>query len=238
MAASPHRAPAPPPAKGSRGARGRPEVRAGVGQELERVLAGPVRSGRRTKLLVRQLARGDIALIDHLDIDRVSAEELIEAGARAVLNTRASSGGSYPNQGPALLLEAGIPLIDLDGAELFERVRDGERIELRILCGERRARTAEILRRGRVLARGTVLGLERVRALTHSRGREIDEALERFARNTIEHMRVERELLEGGIEMPSFVTDMRGRPALVVARERATGATCAPCSPSSASASR
>ena len=62
----------------------------------ERVLTGPLRAGRKTKLLVRRIARGDIALIDHLDIDRVSAEELIAAGAAAVLNCSASSGGSYP----------------------------------------------------------------------------------------------------------------------------------------------
>ena len=219
MAASPYRAPAPPPAAASRGGvRAGREVRADVREELERVLAGPVRLGRRTKLLVRQLARGDIALIDHLDIDRVSAEELIAAGARAVLNCSASSGGSYPNQGPQLLLEAGIPLIDLDCAQLFEHVRDGERVELRILCGARRARTAQVVVHGRVLARGEVLELERMRAQTHSRRREIDDALERFARNTIEHMRAERGLLDGGIEMPRFATDMRERPALVVAR--------------------
>ena len=44
--------------------------------------------GRKTKLLVRHLLAGDIAVIDHLDIDRVSAEELIAAGAAAVLNCR------------------------------------------------------------------------------------------------------------------------------------------------------
>ncbi len=78
-----------------------------------RTLAGPVRPGRRTKLLVRHLVRGDIALIDHLDIDRVSAEELIAAGAVAVLNCSPSSSGSYPNLGPQLLVEAGIVLVDL-----------------------------------------------------------------------------------------------------------------------------
>jgi uncharacterized membrane-anchored protein len=226
MAASPYRVPAPSPPAASRGARparaaragGLAEARGGARQKSAQVLAGPVRPGRRTKLLVRRLAHGDIALIDHLDIDRVSAEELIAAGACAVLNCCASSGGSYPNQGPQLLLEAGIPLIDLDGSELFERVSEGERIELRILGGARSAGTAEVLRRGQVLARGELLDVERVRARVRARRRAIDDALERFARNTIEHMREERELLEGGIEMPRFATDMRDRPVLVVAR--------------------
>src|SRR5262249_28917768 len=72
-------------------------------RESERLVSGPVRAGRRTKLLVKRLGRGEIALVDHLDIDRVSAEELIAAGAVAVLNCKASSGGSYPNLGPQLL---------------------------------------------------------------------------------------------------------------------------------------
>ena len=80
-----------------------------------------MRPGRRTKLLVGQLVRGDIALIDHLDIDRVSAEELIAAGAAAVLNCRPSSSGTYPNLGPQLLVEAGIVLVDLPDDSLFAR---------------------------------------------------------------------------------------------------------------------
>src|SRR5436189_3135049 len=70
-----------------------------------RTVSGPVRSGRRTKMLVKSLQRGEIALIDHLDVDRVSAEELIGARAAAVLNYRPSSSRSYPNLGPQLLVE-------------------------------------------------------------------------------------------------------------------------------------
>jgi uncharacterized membrane-anchored protein len=91
-----------------------------------RTVRGPVRTGRRTKLLVKHLARGDVALVDHLDIDRVSAEELIAAGAVAVLNCSPSSSGSYPNLGPQLLVEAGIPLIDLADDSLFDVLSDGE----------------------------------------------------------------------------------------------------------------
>jgi uncharacterized membrane-anchored protein len=166
--------------------------------------------GRRTKLLVRHLQRGDIAVIDHLDIDRVSAEELIAAGAAAVLNCRSSSSGSYPNLGPQLLVEAGIHLVDLPDDALFEQVSDGETITVRdeqVLRGD-----------GRLAASGEVLDLARVRAETEARRREIGEALERFAHNTIEHMREERELLAGRIDLPRFATDFRDRSALVVVR--------------------
>ncbi len=149
-------------------------------------------------------------MIDHLDVDRVSAEELIAAGAAAVVNCRSSSSGTYPNLGPQLLVEAGIHLVDLPDDSLFEQVSDGETITVRdeqVLRGE-----------GVLLARGEVLDLARVRAETEARRREVGEALERFAHNTIEHMREERELLAGRIDLPRFATDFRDRSALVVVR--------------------
>ncbi len=195
-------------------------------------------------MLVKHLVRGDVALIDHLDLDRVSAEELIAAGAVAVLNCSPSSGGSYPNLGPQLLVEAGIVLVDLPDDSLFEKVSDGDPLVIRV----RRARveadgaaqaaatdppdaaqdpgsigvlhvaSAEILRKGELLSGGEVLDLERVSAETEIRRREIGEALERFAHNTIEHMREERELLAGRIQLPRFATDFRDRSTLVVVR--------------------
>src|SRR6185312_7094729 len=95
-------------------------------------VSGPVRLGRKTKVMVKQLVAGDIAVIDHLDIDRVSAEELIAAGAAAVLNCRASASGSYPNLGPQLLVEAGVLLVDVPGDGLFAALADGDEIRIEV----------------------------------------------------------------------------------------------------------
>jgi uncharacterized membrane-anchored protein len=184
---------------------------------VQHTVSGPVRAGRRTKLLVKHLMRGDIALIDHEDLDRVSAEELVAAGVTAVLNCGASSSGSYPNMGPQLLVEAGILLVDLPDDELFDLLSDGDPLVV-VAEGPAERTLGEVLRRGELLASGDVLGLERVRAETEARRSEIGEALERFAHNTIEHMREERELLAGGIELPRFATDFRDRSTLVVVR--------------------
>jgi uncharacterized membrane-anchored protein len=180
-----------------------------------RTVSGSARLGRKTKVLVKHLRQGDIAVIDHLDIDRVSAEELITAGAAAVLNCRASTSGSYPNLGPQLLVEAGVLLVDLPDDALFEALADGAAIT--VVAGANGG-GGDVQHKGRVVARGEVLDLARVRAETEARRREVGEALERFAHNTIEHMREERELLAGKIEMPRFATDFRDRPALVVVR--------------------
>jgi uncharacterized membrane-anchored protein len=184
---------------------------------VARTVSGPVRCGRRTKQLVKHLLRGEVALIDHEDIDRVSAEELIAAGVSAVLNCSASSTGTYPNLGPQLLVEAGVLLLDVPGDALFELLDDGDPLVV-VAEGPADGLVGEVLHKGQLLARGEVLGLERVRAETEARKREIGEALERFAHNTIEHMREERELLAGRFELPRFATDFRDRSTLVVVR--------------------
>jgi uncharacterized membrane-anchored protein len=176
---------------------------------LPRTVAGTARLGKRTKLLTKRLAAGDIAVLDHRNLDRVSAEDLVAARVGAVLNCSPSSTGSYPNMGPLLLVEAGIHLVEMDDDTLFERIHDGDDVVVR---------GGEVLRRGTVVAHGRVLEPEEVRAANDASRREIGEALERFAHNTIEHMLEERELLAGKIELPRFRTDMRDRPTLLVIR--------------------
>src|ERR671916_258720 len=176
---------------------------------VARELSGPARLGRRTKLLVKTLQPGTVAVLDHRDLDRVSAEDLIAAGVLAVLNCSRSSTGAYPNMGPLLLVQAGIHLVDLPDDRLFKQLKDGDAITVR---------GGAVMRGAETLAEGEVQEPAAVRAATDERRREIGDALEAFAKNTIEHMLEERELLSGRIELPRFDTDFRDRPALIVVR--------------------
>src|SRR6202041_2195433 len=93
-------------------------------------IVGVARVDSRTKVLVRRLEPGDIAVIDHPDLDRVSADELIACKVAAVVNAAKSITGRYPNLGPRLLLDAGIPLVDDVGAEVFAKVTEGTVVRL------------------------------------------------------------------------------------------------------------
>jgi uncharacterized membrane-anchored protein len=172
-------------------------------------VVGTARLGRRTKDLVKRLRPGDLAIIDHVDLDRVSAEELVEAGVRAVVNVSPSSSGRFPNPGPLELVRAGVCLVDALGSNIFDELSDGETVSVR---------SGSLWRNGTRLADGVELTeAALVVALADQRSR-VTQALESFADNTLRHLRDEGRLLAEGIEFPPLTTRFRDRHAVVVAR--------------------
>lgn len=172
-------------------------------------LTGTARIDRRTKDLVKRLDPGDIAVIDHVDMDRVSAEALLESGVDVVINAAPSISGGYPNLGPLLLVRGGVRLIDHAGQELFERLSDGDRIVVegdRVLLGEE------------VVATGHRLTIDEIETAMEAAKGRLDEQLDSFARNTLEFIEKERSLLTDGIAVPHLRTRIDGRHALVVVR--------------------
>ena len=172
-------------------------------------LTGPAKLDRRTKNLVKRLSADDIAIIDHADLDRVSAEALLESGVRVVVNVAPSQSGRFPNPGPLQLVRGGVRLIDVAAEELFDDVHEGELLTVR---------GAGLYRNGTCVASGRVLNeRELERSFSEQRGR-VTEALEAFAENTMRYLREEGRLLAEGIAFPPLHTDFRDRHALVVAR--------------------
>ncbi len=172
-------------------------------------ITGRARLGRRTKDLVKRLGPEDVAIVDHADIDRVSAEELAETGVRAVVNVSPSTTGRFPNPGPLELVRAGIRLIDAPGAPLFEQLSDGEQVRLD---------GAAIWRNGTLVAEGTVLEAGVLEAALAEQQSRVAHALESFAENTLLHLREEAGVLSAGIELPPLATRFRDKHTLVVAR--------------------
>jgi uncharacterized membrane-anchored protein len=170
---------------------------------------GRVRLGRRTKHLVKRLIPGDVAVIDHVNIDRIAAEELIASGVRVVVNASPSSDGRYPNAGPLLLAQAGVRLIDVADADPFELLVDGDRVTVA---------DGVIASGGRELLRGRMLGVEELERQRGEQLERVDEALAEFAENTVAHVRQETDLLTGSVEFPRTRVSFRDRHVLIVVR--------------------
>jgi uncharacterized membrane-anchored protein len=163
----------------------------------------------RTKRLVPRLRPGEIAVIDHEDLDRVSAEGLVEAQVRAVVNVRRSISGRYPNLGPLILLQAGIPLVDGVGPLLLRKVREGDIVRLdgdRVFVGDR------------LVGVGVLQSEDSIRGTMEEARAGLAEQFESFARNTVDFMQRERDLLFGGAGLPELDHDLARRPVLVVVR--------------------
>jgi uncharacterized membrane-anchored protein len=175
-------------------------------------ISGPARADRRTKRLIPRLQPGDIAVIDHEDIDRVAAEGLIQRRAAAIVNASRSSTGRYPNLGPTLLSGAGIPLIDDVGPDVMS-VPEGTRL----VIDEGRVFAVTGSRRSE-LGVGKLIGIAEAERSLEAAKQGIASQIERFAANTIEYIRDEKDVLIEAARLPEVRTDFHGRHVLIVVR--------------------
>jgi uncharacterized membrane-anchored protein len=180
-----------------------------VSRRRPRATIQRARVDRRTKSLLRRIQPGEVAVINHEDLDRVSAEGLVERGVSAVVNAARSTSGRYPNLGPLILVEHGIPLVDGVGKLLLSKVREGDRVRVegdRVFIGEQ------------LVAVGLRQSRDSVVASMEEAQKRLADQFESFAANTMEYLSRERDLLFGGAGLPSLDHDMAGRHALVVVR--------------------
>ena len=163
----------------------------------------------RTRELVKRLRPGDIAIIDHVDIDRLAAESLVECGVAAVVNAATSISGRYPNLGPEILVANGIPLLDGVGTGVLADVRDGDIVRL---C------EGSLYAGDRVVATGELHTIETVQQAMADARAGLAVQLEAFAANTMEYLRRDRDLLLDGVGVPQIATEIAGKHVLVVVR--------------------
>src|SRR5690625_3740179 len=168
-----------------------------------------VRVDASTKMLTKRLQPGEIAIIDHVDIDRVSAEALVAQKPVAVLNAAKSTSGRYPNLGPEILLEAGITLIDDLGSHIMT-VTEGTTVHL----DGATVYDAE----GNAVAEGVLQTPETIAEATTQAREGLSVQMEAFAANTMEYLRKERDLLLDGLGVPEVDTKLSGRHVLIVVR--------------------
>jgi uncharacterized membrane-anchored protein len=172
-------------------------------------MTAAVRIDRHTKYLTKRLRPGEIAIIDHVDLDRVSAEALVACRAGAVVNVAPSISGRYPNLGPAILLEAGIPLVDEAGGDLFDFVVEGEVLRLH---------EGTLYRADAAVAAGQIANPASVEAAMAAARAGLSDELKAFVTNTMEHLEREHTVLLDPLAAPTLRTRLDGRHALIVVR--------------------
>lgn len=172
-------------------------------------IRGIARIDSTTKTLVRRLNPGEIAVIDHQELDDVAAHALLETRIKAVINASPSLSKRYPNSGPLTLVSSGVLLIDNAGRDVMQLLKDGQVIEIS---------EGSILYHKKVIATGKVLCIEEIKRQMNSLTENMHEVLCDFVCNTLEYARHELGLISGDYKIPAIKTDIKGRHVLIVVR--------------------
>ncbi|GIF16556.1 putative cytokinetic ring protein SteA [Actinoplanes teichomyceticus] len=172
-------------------------------------VSGVCRLDRRTKRLTGRLRPGEIAVIDHVDLDRVAADSLVASGVTAVLNAKPSISGRYPNLGPEVLIQGGVVLVDNLGEAVFSGLREGQVVSVE---GD------QVLVGGKPVATGARQDAESVAKSMADAREGLSVQLEAFAANTMDYLKQERDLLLDGVGVPDVQTRIAGRHVLIVVR--------------------
>ena len=169
----------------------------------------PARLDRRTKDLTKRLSAGDIAVIKHSDIDRISAEALVACKPAAVINADKSISGRYPNLGPGIIIDAGIPLIDATGPEIFDSVEENVAISIAedtVFLGQKEVATG-------IVQTSASIAADMLEAEAGMNSVLVD-----FVDNTIEYIRKDSDLLSAELVVPEVATKFEDRHVLIVVR--------------------
>lgn len=170
-------------------------------------LLGIARVERRTRVLLPRLRPGEVAVLDQLDMDRATAQALVDAGVSAVVNAAPMVSGRYPNLGPEVLLEAGVLVIDGIGSGGLAAIPDGAAVRLH---------DASVHVAGELVASGREVDASTIHEELEQARAGLVTQLETFTHNSTEFLRREQDLLLHGRGVPRLSSRVAGRPAVVV----------------------
>lgn len=172
-------------------------------------IKGIIKKDKKTKNLIRRLKPGDIAIIDHKDLDEIAAISLVESKVKCVLNINSSISGKYPNKGPSIIIESGIILLESKNREIFDIVAEGDELELN---------DNVIVYKDNIIGSYEVLNAERIDELLKIGYSNLETELDKFIENTLDYAKREKELVLEKGNMPKLKTKMANKHALVVVR--------------------
>ncbi|WZL78072.1 putative cytokinetic ring protein SteA [Eubacteriales bacterium mix99] len=173
------------------------------------MISGTARKDRKTKNLIHRLHADDIAVILHRDLDEVAATHLVERKVKAVINCEKSISGKFPNQGPKILSDAGIPLVDDMGQRIFDQIQDNDWIELK---------NRTLFLNEKPLCPATILMKKEIQEKMEAASDNIQNVLHDFIDNTLHYAEKEKDIVLSPVNMPSVNIPIKGHHVLIVTR--------------------
>jgi uncharacterized membrane-anchored protein len=178
-------------------------------EAIHMLFKGNIAKDKRTKDLAKRIKPGEIAIIDHKDLDEIAANSLVNSKIKAIINQSPSISGKYPNKGPSILLDNGIFIIDVD-FDLMDRLDEGDLIEI--------DEYGNIFKDEEKICNGLIIDKEKVESLIKFAYENISEELEKFIDNTIEYAKKEKGMILGDVVIPPLKTKFNNKHVLIVVR--------------------
>jgi len=172
-------------------------------------ITAPARADKRTKRLSQRLKKGEIAIINHVDLDGPATEGLLAKGVKCVINCAPTITGRYPNRGPELLLQHNVILIDNVSPDIFDKVSEGEKLTIK---------SNKIYRNEEIIASGKIMTKERLYEELNNARNNLNNELKDFVTNTLSYINEEKGLLYESIDIPEITTGFRDKPVVIVVR--------------------
>lgn len=170
---------------------------------------GVARVDERSRDVLTRVRPGEVAVIDHEDLDRSTIEGFLRAKVIAVVNASACISGRFPNLAPLLLVAAGIAVVDRCGRDALTSIEEG--VDVRVAGGV-------VYVGDRAVVHGERQSLESMESRLSEAKLHMGAELERLAEGTIEFLHEERDLLVEGVRIPECDVDFEGRHCVVVVR--------------------
>ncbi|GAB6087795.1 putative cytokinetic ring protein SteA [Alkaliphilus crotonatoxidans] len=170
---------------------------------------GQVKLDQKTKNLIERLQPGDIAVIQHEDLDEIAANSLVSKKVAAVINCSKSISGKYPNLGPSQLLKYKIPLYEVIEGNPFEALQEGDWV---------RVSKEALYIEDRMIATLKQLSPQEVAQALGEAEKNLKHQLNYFIDNTLHYAEREKALILEELKLPKTSLSFKGKHVLVVVR--------------------
>jgi uncharacterized membrane-anchored protein len=179
-----------------------------IGNMEKSEFGGRVKLDTKTKRLVKRLRGDEIAVINHRDLDRITAESLLETKVKIVVNADKFMSGRYPNIGPLLLARSGVFLYEAP-PKIFEVLKEGDYVEIK---------EEGLYKDGNLLLNLAPISLRELEERFSQARKRLGLEMKKFSQNTLEFIAREGGSFFEDIKLPPLKTQLRGRHSLVVVR--------------------
>ncbi|MFS1512238.1 putative cytokinetic ring protein SteA [Chengkuizengella sp. SCS-71B] len=170
-------------------------------------LQGTVQVDKITKHLLMTIKPKQIAVIKHQNIDEIAARDIVRSKVKVVINADETMTGSYPTKGPLILLNAGIPILEI-AKDFFKLFSNGQMVKIH----------SSHIYVGKNQIPFVMFTEDKYKHLIKISYKKLPVNLNSFIDNTLQYAQKEKDFVVQSLEIPKLKTILTNKPVVIVVR--------------------